>query len=115
MQRLDEVEAYAGPFLRDDVAYDDVAVAKVIANELGAKVLASAPGALAAVAWEEEAIEQALRGLAAALEVGFGKLAQPIRVAVTGTTVSPPLFGTLVLIGRERTLARMASAATLAG
>jgi hypothetical protein len=36
------------------------------------------------------------------LEVGFGKLAQPVRVAVTGTTVSPPLFGTLVLIGRER-------------
>lgn len=115
MQRLDEVEAYAGPFLRDEVTYDEAAVAKVLANELGAKVLAAAPEVLAAVEWAEEPLEQALRGLAAELEVGFGKLAQPIRVAVTGTTVSPPLFGTLVLIGRERTLARMAIAATLAG
>ena len=115
MQRLDEVEAYAAPFLRDTVEYDEAAVAKVLANELGARVLATVPDALAAVAWEEEPLEAALRALAERLEVGFGKLAQPVRVAVTGTTVSPPLFGTLVLIGRERTLARLASAAALAG
>jgi glutamyl-tRNA synthetase len=115
MQRLDEVEAYAAPFLRDAVEYDEAAVAKVLANELGVRVLAAVPGALADVAWEEESLEQALRDLAERLEVGFGKLAQPVRVAVTGTTVSPPLFGTLVLIGRERTLARLASAAVLAG
>jgi glutamyl-tRNA synthetase len=115
MQRLDEVEAYAAPFLRDTVEYDEAAVAKVLANELGTRVLAAVPDALAAVAWEEEPLEAALRELAERLEVGFGKLAQPVRVAVTGTTVSPPLFGTLVLIGRERTLARLASAAALAG
>jgi glutamyl-tRNA synthetase len=115
MQRLDEVEAYAAPFLRDTVEYDEAAVAKVLANELGAKVLAAVPEALDGVAWEEEPLEAALRGLAERLEVGFGKLAQPVRVAVTGTTVSPPLFGTLVLIGRERVLARLATAASLAG
>lgn len=115
MQRLDEVEAYAAPFLRDEVTYDEAAVAKVLANELGARVLAAVPGALSAVAWEEEPLEAALRALAEQLEVGFGKLAQPVRVAVTGTTVSPPLFGTLELIGRERTLARLARAAELAG
>ena len=115
MQRLDEVEAYAEPFLRDDVTYDEAAVAKVLANELGARVLAAVPAALEGVSWDEEAIEQALRALAQELEVGFGKLAQPVRVAVTGGTVSPPLFGTLVLIGRERVLARLASAVALAG
>ena len=115
MQRLDEVEAYAAPFLREDVTYDEAAVAKVLANELGARVLAAVPAALADVVWEEEPLEAALRALAGELEVGFGKLAQPVRVAVTGTTVSPPLFGTLVLIGRERTLARLATAAGLAG
>ena len=115
MQRLDEVEAYAAPFLRDTVEYDEAAVAKVLATELGARVLAAVPAALADVPWEEEPIEQALRSLSESLEVGFGKLAQPIRVAVTGTTVSPPLFGTLVLIGRERTLARLAEAAGHAG
>jgi len=115
MQRLDEVEAYAAPFLRETVEHEEAAVAKVLADELGARVLAAAPGVLADVAWEEEPIEQALRGLAEQLGIGFGKLAQPVRVAVTGTTVSPPLFGTLVLIGRDRTLARLASAAALVG
>ena len=115
MQRLDEVEDYAGPFLREHVTYDEAAVTKVLANELGARVLAAVPAALADVAWEEDPLEAALRALAEQLEVGFGKLAQPVRVAVTGTTVSPPLFGTLVLIGRERTLARLAGAAGLAG
>jgi glutamyl-tRNA synthetase len=38
-----------------------------------------------------------------------------VRVAVTGTTVSPPLFGTLELLGRDRVLGRLATAATLAG
>ena len=115
MQRLDEIEQYAAPFLSDALTYDEAAVGKVLATELGARVLAAVPAVLADVAWEEDAIEQALRALAEELEVGFGKLAQPVRVAVTGTTVSPPLFGTLVLIGRERVLARMAAAAGLAG
>ena len=115
MQRLDEVEAYAAPFLVDEVTYDPAAVAKVLASEQGVRVLAAVPAALADVAWDEEAIEGALRGLAEELGMGFGKLAQPVRVAVTGTTVSPPLFGTLVLLGRERVLARLADAARRAG
>ncbi len=115
MQRLDEVESYATPFFRDDVDYDPAAVAKVLANELAVRILNAVPAALADVPWDEEALEAALRSLAADLEIGFGKLAQPVRVAVTGTSVSPPLFGTLVLLGRERTLARIAEAAERAG
>jgi glutamyl-tRNA synthetase len=115
MQRLDEVEEYVAPFLVDDVTYDEAAVAKVLRNELGVKVLAAVPAALADCDWDEEAVEAALRALAQELEVGFGKLAQPVRVAVTGTTVSPPLFGTLVLLGRARVLDRLAIAAALAG
>ena len=114
MQRLDEVEEYAAPFFSDDIVYDEAAVAKVLRNELGGRVLAAVPVALAECTWDEETIEGALRVLAQELEVGFGKLAQPVRVAVTGTTVSPPLFGTLVLLGRDRVLARLATAAALA-
>jgi glutamyl-tRNA synthetase len=113
MQRLDEVEAYAAPFLRD-VAYDDEAVAKHLATDAGRAALAAAAGALEGCDWDEVALEAALRTAAEGLGVGFGKLAQPVRVAVTGTTVSPPLFGTLVLIGRERTLARVGAARTRA-
>jgi glutamyl-tRNA synthetase len=115
MQRLDEIEAYAAPFLADHVAHDPEAVATVLADERGQRVLAAAPAVLAGCDWTEEALEAALRALAEELQMGFGKLAQPVRVAVTGTTVSPPLFGTLVLLGRERVLARLTTAAGLVG
>jgi glutamyl-tRNA synthetase len=115
MQRLDEIEQYAPPFLLDELTYDEAAVTKVLRSELGVRVLAAVPDVLAGCVWDEESVESALRTLATELEVGFGKLAQPVRVAVTGTTVSPPLFGTLVLLGRERVLARLVTAASLAG
>jgi glutamyl-tRNA synthetase len=56
------------------------------------------------------ALEAAFRDAAAAQGLGLGKLAQPVRVAVTGTTVSPPLFDTLVLLGRDESLARLDAA-----
>ena len=46
--------------------------------------------------------------LAKEKSLGLGKVAQPLRVAVTGGTVSPPIDQTLALLGRERTLARLA-------
>ena len=51
-----------------------------------------------------------LRQLAEAKGVGGGKIFQPLRVALTGLTVSPGIFDVMVLLGRERTLARIASA-----
>jgi glutamyl-tRNA synthetase len=54
-----------------------------------------------------EPIEQALRGLAAELDLSPRKAFQPIRVAVTGSTVSPGLFESLELLGRERVLERL--------
>jgi glutamyl-tRNA synthetase len=48
-----------------------------------------------------------LNELAASLQAGLGKIAQPVRVAVTGTAVSPPIDATLALLGRERTLGRL--------
>jgi glutamyl-tRNA synthetase len=57
--------------------------------------------------WQEEALEQRLRTLADELGVGAGKLIHPLRVAVTGTAASPGIFDVLVLVGRERTLARV--------
>ena len=51
-----------------------------------------------------------LNALATELQVGLGKVAQPVRVAVTGTAVSPPIDATLALLGRERSLARLDAA-----
>ena len=54
-------------------------------------------------------IEQALRGLAEELELSPRKAFQPIRVAVTGSKISPGLFESLELLGKERSLARIRS------
>jgi len=66
--------------------------------------------------FDEEAIEKALRGLADRLELKLGQLLGSIRVACTGKKVTPPLFGTLDLIGQQKVIRRLEDAiALLAG
>lgn len=114
MQRLDEIERYAPAFFSAEVTIEAEAHTKVLAKEGAHAALAAARAALDDATWELDAIEQALRETASDLGLGFGKLAQPVRVAVTGSTVSPPLFETLELLGRERSLSRIdAALATL--
>jgi glutamyl-tRNA synthetase len=57
--------------------------------------------------WEPERLDAAVRMAAEELEIGMGKIAQPLRVALTGTAVSPSIDKTLWLTGRERTLTRI--------
>lgn len=57
--------------------------------------------------WTIDALEASTKALAEELELGFGKLAQPMRAALTGTTTSPGIFDVLVLLGREESLARL--------
>ncbi|MGB3807278.1 MAG: glutamate--tRNA ligase [Erythrobacter sp.] len=57
--------------------------------------------------WTSEALEATTKALAQRLEVGLGKLAQPMRAALTGTTTSPGIFDVLVLLGRDESLARI--------
>lgn len=54
--------------------------------------------------WKKEPIHEAVLKTSEELEVKLGKIAQPIRVAVTGTTISPPIDQTLELLGKEKTL-----------
>ncbi len=57
--------------------------------------------------WREEILEARLRELAESESVKLGPLLQPLRLATTGVKVAPPMFGTLELIGRETSLARL--------
>jgi glutamyl-tRNA synthetase len=114
MQRLDEVQGYAPPFLTDEVELDEAAVGKVFTKAGAAEAIAAARRVLADVEWTTEGIEAALRALPEELGIGFGKVAQPIRVAVTGSTVSPPLFESLELLPRETVLARLDAALPVA-
>lgn len=62
--------------------------------------------------WQAEPIHDQIKECSVAREIGMGKVAQPIRVAITGNTMSPPLDVTLELLGSERTLAAIKQAMT---
>jgi glutamyl-tRNA synthetase len=71
-------------------------------------LVARARDVLAAVAdWSAPALEAAIRGVAEEAGIGLGKVAQPLRAALTGRTTSPGIFDVLVLLGREESLARL--------
>lgn len=62
-------------------------------------------------AWDTEAVEAVVRDLAERQDVKLGKIAQPLRAALTGSTVSPGIFEVMVALGREETLSRIADQA----
>jgi glutamyl-tRNA synthetase len=104
IQRLDEFPAYAG-FLFHEVTPDPADL------DGGAPVVAAAREALAGLEpFTAETIEAALRGVLETLGLKPRQGFQPIRVAVTGSRVSPGLFESIELLGREATLRRLDTA-----
>ncbi|HET6655664.1 MAG TPA: glutamate--tRNA ligase [Gammaproteobacteria bacterium] len=65
--------------------------------------------------WQAEPIHEIVMAVAAERDLKLGKVAQPIRVAVSGGTVSPPIDATLALLGRDKTLQRLARAIEFCG
>src|SRR5687767_12167743 len=106
---LDDIVRQAGPYFLDTIEYDPVAVSKNWKDRSEASSLLSATrDALAASpAWEPEPLEAALRALAEARGITAGKVFQPLRVALTGLTVSPGIFEMLIQMGRELSLKRI--------
>jgi glutamyl-tRNA synthetase len=105
LKRLDEAPEMIRFLFEEDVTPDDKA-RKVLDGR--ADYLSEVVDVLDAVEeWRTETIEEALRRLAERLELKPKKAFQPIRAAVTGTLVSPPLFESLEILGRERTLIRL--------
>lgn len=82
-------------------------IQKKMTAESTHEALAAARARLAEVEWEHDAIETALRGLASELGLKAGVLFTPIRIAVTGKRIAPPLFDTLYYLGREVVLERL--------
>ncbi len=97
-------------FFFDGPVEDEKAQAKFL-DEQGKIRLAAARDALAGLeTFDTPSIETALRGLLETLEIGANKLFQPIRVAISGTTISPGIFESLELLGREESLKRIEQA-----
>jgi glutamyl-tRNA synthetase len=92
----------------DDVQYDPEAVKKVLHKSDGLAMLKAVGEALAGLKeLTPEGIESLLRGLAEEKQVGLGKIAQPLRVAICGNTISPPIFNAVDLLGMATTLKRI--------
>ncbi len=92
----------------EKIEFDEKAIQKVLMKDNGLAMLKLVGEKLAAMAeLTEAAIEEMLRALAEEHKVGLGKVAQPLRVAITGTTISPPIFDSVQLLGKEKTLARI--------
>ena len=99
-------------FLADDqIEYDEKAVDKVLLKNDGLAILQTVRDKLAAMEkFTEKNIEEMLRSLAEERQVGLGKVAQPLRVAICGTTISTPIFDSVEMLGKEKTLARIDNA-----
>ena len=98
-------------FLFEPPVEDEKAWSKVMKEGSG-EILTAAAGALEGVdSFEPEAIEAALAPLLERFDLKPGKLYQPIRVAITGTSISPGIFESLAVLGRERSLERIRATA----
>ena len=96
-------------FLFEDFdQYDGTSWEKVMAREGVAGIITEARLRLEAIDdWRAEMIEPVLRGMLEEMGIGTGKALQPLRVAVTGFSVSPPLFESMAALGKAKTLERL--------
>ncbi|HKE99716.1 MAG TPA: glutamate--tRNA ligase [Actinomycetes bacterium] len=107
VRTLGEVPGMVGFLYADRVEIDEADAARVL-DPQGREFLAAAAAALAPVEpWTAEAIEATLRGLQQERGLGAKKAFQPVRLAVTGRLVSPPLFESMALLGKARSLGRI--------
>src|ERR1700742_499627 len=107
MQTLDDFEKLSGWLFNEVYDYDEKAWRKTM-KEGSVERLEQARAALAVVdPWTQENVQHALDGVVERIEAKPGQVFQPIRVAITGTTVSPGIYESVALLGKEGALSRI--------
>ena len=107
---LVELADFCRFYLIDTIEPEPKAAAKHLTADI-APVLADLVDRLTALpCWDAHTIEEAFQATLAVHSLALGKLAQPVRVAVTGGTVSPGIYEVLDVLGRERALSRLRAA-----
>ncbi|MGE5675780.1 MAG: glutamate--tRNA ligase [Mycobacterium leprae] len=104
---LAEAPQHIDFFLQDNITVEEAAAKKFLTEEVKPFFRQVIEG-LRTVSWEIPAIEAMIRGHMEAMGLKPKESIQPIRVAITGRTASPGLFETVYLVGRDRTIERMA-------
>lgn len=114
---LDGFVPQARAYLAEEVEYEEAAVAKHWKEpEAAVRRLQAARAALISVEpWDAAAIEEALRGAAESIGEGFGKIVHPLRLALTGSAVSPGIDAVVAHMGRALVLRRIDAAVAVLG
>ncbi len=107
---LAEMAKGAMPFYQAPAEYDEKAVKKQFSADAGTRLQAVHDNLAKLDEFTPEAIDACLQSTVTELDVGFGKVGLPLRVAVTGNTASPALDQTLSIMGREAVLQRLVAA-----
>lgn len=107
LREMAEVSVF---FYQDSVCFDDKAVYKHLTPAAAPVLDALQAGLRALGQWDTESLHAVIHHTAEVLSLKLGKVAQPLRVALTGGTVSPSIDMTLALLGRERSLQRITDA-----
>jgi len=107
VQTLKDMSARAAVWYLPLTSYDDAAVAKHLVPAASSPLSAIRERLAALPEWSAQAVHDALAATGEALGVGLGKIAQPLRVAITGTQVSPSIEHTVFLAGRGQALERI--------
>jgi glutamyl-tRNA synthetase len=105
--RLDEVPGYVDFLFLPDAPIDDAAFTKVMDAPKSLDILAGVIAAYDEVSWNSDALKDIALAVGEQHGLKLGKAQAPIRVAVTGRTVGPPLFESLALLGRDEVLRRL--------
>jgi glutamyl-tRNA synthetase len=115
-QTLREMAEKASIWYGPIVSWDDAAVAKHLKAATAVPALQAVHAQLVQLSdWSVENVHKAIQDAAGAIGEGMGKVAQPLRVAMTGTQVSPSIDHTVYLVGRDRALKRIDDAIVRAG
>jgi glutamyl-tRNA synthetase len=101
-------------FLADPVIDED-AWTKTMGSEFAGNVLRDYADAISSGDWNHDALKTTLESWTEAHELKLGKTQAPIRVAITGRTIGPPLFESIEVLGREETLRRLQAAISRIG
>ena len=115
MQTLADFWPLAGFLVERPAGYDEKAWGKVMGDGAPERLRAARAALDGAEPFDVETVEAALRGVVDGLGVKPKEVFQPVRVAITGTTVSPGIFESVAALGREETLARIDAALAHAG
>jgi glutamyl-tRNA synthetase len=94
-------------FFRDVTTYDEKAAKKNLTPDVAPLLVAARDRMAALESWVAPRLHEIIQAVAAEARAGMGKVAQPVRVAVSGGSVSPPIDVTLEILGREVTVERL--------